>query len=101
VEGLQVDIDVLRNLALSLQTIADSMATAKDEFTAVSETLGSDEVAASLGKLCSGWRDGRTKIQNETQNLSLAISGVTDSYQDTERGIQDAFTMPPAEDGAR
>lgn len=76
----RVDISALSQLAYELAVIRDSLTHAKADLRGAADTVGSHAVASALKSWCSGWDDGRDKIEGEVSSLSAAASGVAEDY---------------------
>lgn len=87
----KVDIDVLQQLSNQLAEIHDALSTAKSDFSDAAGALHSDKVAGALHTFCDGWKDGRSKIENETASLSEAVAGVAQDYVHGETTISGSF----------
>jgi hypothetical protein len=50
-----------------------------------------------MDKFCSGWKDGRAKIEGKTQALATAVGAVAQAYAQGEHVIEGSFTpqAPP------
>lgn len=87
----KVDVDVLQQLSSQLAQIHDALSTAKTDFGDAADAFSCDAVAGALHSFCDGWRDGRSKIEQETAALSSAVAGVAEDYAEGERDIQGSF----------
>jgi hypothetical protein len=94
-DRLAVDLDALDTLATSLDSIRTRMNATRTVLDSFRGEMGSAEVENALSDFEGGWKDGRKKIDRNTQTLATMARESARVIRKADNDLRDKLTERP------
>lgn len=88
---LEVDIDGLEGLVVSLGGVRDGLDQTRSVVNGSASAMGSEDVAGALDDFENHWDDGRGRVKENIEAILGAVEDSAQAYRQTDTDLQQAL----------
>ncbi len=88
---LQIQFELLDQLATDLAAIAREYRNADDFSATVADAVGHDGLGERVREFSTKWNDRRENMTEQVEALQSQVESIRDAFQDVDQGLLDAL----------
>lgn len=89
---LSVDVQGLGRMAAAMRSVADGLDDTQSVIDRAADAIGSSDVLEALEDFEDHWKDGRSRITKNLEDMQKALEDSMKAYQDVDQDLTDSLT---------